>query len=464
MHAPRRFPHLSPAEIDRLDTPGPRYTSYPTAPDWTSDFGPEDLAHAARSAGEQSPDEALSLYVHLPFCHSLCRFCGCNVIVSRDPDRVDAYLDGVARELALYAALLGPRRRLTQLHWGGGTPTFLSVAQLERLSGLVRSHFTVQRDAEVAVEVHPGHTTVEQLECLRALGFTRLSMGVQDFDPGVQAQIGRTQSLEVTATLVTAARRLGFEGVNFDLVYGLPGQTPTTWAATLERVIALRPDRLAVYSFAYLPSQRAQQRAIDSSALPRGADKLGLLEQASNALVDAGWSTIGFDHFALPTDALVRAQRTRTLGRNFQGFTVCAAPDTIACGVTGISDVGGCYAQNEKRPSRYFEALAQGRLPVERGVWLTADDQRRRRWIGRLLCNDWLALTRDEVSGLTEELDALDRLRAEGLVTLQSTTDGGLELNLTEVGRVFARLVARVFDARLRKRREDERPEFSRAV
>ncbi len=461
---PAHFPKLDPALVARMDVPGPRYTSYPTAPEWSTDFGAADHARAVWQAATEAQGAPLSLYVHLPFCHSLCTFCGCNVIVSHDQNRADTYLDGLERELDLYASLLGSRRTLSQLHWGGGTPTFLTVAQLERLWNMVRARFEPRDGAEIAVEVHPARTSFEQLELLRGLGFNRLSMGVQDFDQRVQTLIGRHQSVEATTDLVAHARRLGFEGVNFDLIYGLPGQTLETWTETLQRVVELRPDRLAIYGFAYLPSLRAQQRKIDPDLLPFGAEKLALLGRATDVLVGAGWETIGFDHFALPTDGLVRARRRRTLGRNFQGFTVCAAPDTIACGVTGISDIGGAYAQNHKKPSAYFDSVRQGRLPTERGLWLTPEDRRRRQWITQLMCNDGLVLDRGAVRTLDYELEALQGLAADGLVLLTDTTDGGLDLELTPVGRIFARQVAKVFDARLRAHAVSERPTYSRAV
>jgi oxygen-independent coproporphyrinogen-3 oxidase len=461
---PRHFPVIPPETIRRYDVAGPRYTSYPTAPEWTPDFGPADHAQSIWRAATESPDEPLSIYVHLPFCHSLCTFCGCNVIVSKDRSRPDQYIDLLFREMDLVASLLGQRRTLSQIHWGGGTPTFLTEAQIDRLYAGIRDRFRILPDAEVAIEVHPGHTTLGQLDLLARLGFNRLSMGVQDFDPRVQDLIGRHQSIEQTELIVNHARELGFTGINFDLIYGLPGQNPEAWGRTLDEVNRLRPDRLAVYSFAYLPTLRAQQRKIPLAELPLGPDKLGLLGQAHDAFVDRGYRPIGFDHFALPGDGLVRALNARTVGRNFQGFTVTAAPDTVAFGITGISDVAGAYAQNVRKPSEYKEALEAGHLPVERGLKLSDDDKRRRRWINQLLCNDWLRLEISELSGLGEELADLERREEEGLIDRQWLTDGALDITLTDLGRVFARHVAMVFDNRLRARQGTDRPLYSKAV
>lgn len=460
----RHFPVIPAETIRRFDVAGPRYTSYPTAPEWTTDFGPADHARAIWQAATNNPDEPISLYVHLPFCHSLCTFCGCNVIVSKDRSRPEAYIDQLFREMDLVASLLGPRRTLSQVHWGGGTPTFLTEAQIQRLWQGIAQRFRVLPDAEIAIEVHPGHTTTSQLDVLAGLGFNRLSMGVQDFDPRVQDLIGRHQSIEQTELIVNHARGLGFTGINFDLIYGLPGQNTAAWAETLREVNRLRPDRLAVYSFAYLPTLRAQQRKIPLAELPMGPDKLGLLGQAHDALVDAGYRPIGFDHFALPGDGLVRALNARTVGRNFQGFTVTAAPDTVAFGITGISDIGGSYAQNVKKPTAYAEALAAGHLPVERGLCLTEDDVRRRKWINQLLCNDWLRLDRKELGGLDDELGDLEKREEEGLIERQWLTDGALDITLTELGRVFARHVAMVFDNRLRAKQGADRPLYSKAV
>ena len=461
---PTHFPVISPETIRRFDVPGPRYTSYPTAPEWVTSFGPADHADAIRKAATANPDEPLSMYVHLPFCHSLCTFCGCNVIVSKDRSRPDAYIDQLFAEMDVVLSLLGDRRALAQIHWGGGTPTFLTEAQIDRLWQGIKQRFRVMADAEIAIEVHPGHTTTGQLDLLAKLGFNRLSMGVQDFDPRVQDLIGRHQSIEQTELIVNHARSLGFTGINFDLIYGLPGQNPEAWGRTLQEVNRLRPDRLAVYSFAYLPTLRAQQRKIPLAELPLGPDKLGLLGQAHNSFVDAGYHTIGFDHFALPGDGLVRALNARTVGRNFQGFTVTSAPDTIAFGITGISDIGGSYAQNVKKPSAYAEALANGQLPVERGLRLSPDDLRRRRLINQLLCNDWLRLERREMVDLDEELGDLEKCEAEGLIERHWLTDGALDITLTELGRVFARHVAMVFDSRLRAKKGADRPLYSRAV
>ncbi len=450
------MPTPSEELMRRYNVAGPRYTSYPTAPEWRPDFGTEEYADRLDAAGAVGADEPLSLYVHLPFCRSLCWYCGCNVVISKDRSAADAYIDHVLRELEQVVGRLGPRRNLSQVHWGGGTPTFLTERQMERLwSGLTR-HLSPLPDAEVAIEVHPATTTPEQLSLLRQLGFNRVSMGLQDFDPKVQEVTNRRQPFEQTRALLEHARNLGFSGVNFDLIYGLPYQNPEGWARTLEQVLSLRPDRLAVYSFAFIPDVLKHQKRMPAEALPDAQTKMGLFRSAWEAFVGAGYRPIGMDHFAVPEDELSRAQERRSLGRNFQGYTVKAASDVVALGATGISDVGGAYAQNVRALPYYYERVREGRFATERGIRLTEDDRRRRALITQLMCNFWVDLGEQGTRDFAEELERLAPLEDDGLVRREGT-----QLEVTPLGRLFVRNVAMVFDAYLRR---SERPRFSRTV
>ncbi len=460
------FPEPSPELLRRYDTPGPRYTSYPTAPEWSAAFGPDDYAQRLARAGRDSPGDPLSLYTHLPFCKELCSYCGCNVVVAKSTQSAEPYLRAVEAELALAARALGARRQVSQLHWGGGTPTFLSLEQLERLFGAITGHFELLPGAEVAIEIDPVVTSREQLALLRRLGFNRLSMGVQDFDPRVQQAVRRIQPFEQTRELVEVARELGFSTINFDLIYGLPHQTPDSWAATLERVGALRPERLALYSFAYVPKVRPNQRLIDAAALPEGLEKLRLFLLAGRALVGSGYLPVGMDHFALPGDELATAMERGRLSRNFQGYTVASSATVVAFGATGISDLGDTFAQNVRPLKEYSAAVESGRFATERGLALDADDLLRRRLITSLMCNLELNLAHFAESPgaaaerFSVELRELPALERDGLVT--TSGPGGLELTLTPLGRLFPRNVAMLFDARLR--RSGHGGTFSRTV
>ena len=450
------IPTPSEALLARYNVSGPRYTSYPTAPMWREDFGADALAERLTDVGRRASSEPLSLYVHLPFCRSLCWYCGCNVVISKDAGAADRYLDHLARELDLMAERLGSRRALSQVHWGGGTPTFLSEAQLERLWTELTRRFTPLPDAEVAIEVHPALTTPGQLSLLRQLGFNRVSMGLQDFDPQVQRTTNRIQTPEQTRALLEHAREWGFSGVNFDLIYGLPHQDAQSWARTLETVLAMRPDRLAVYSFAYMPEVLKHQKRMPAEALPGVRAKLDLFRAAYEGFVRAGYRPIGMDHFAVPEDELARAQAERRLGRNFQGYTVKAASDVVALGSTGISDVGGAYAQNVRPLPYYYARVAEGRLATERGIVLTEDDRRRRAVITQLMCNFWTDLGDEDTRYFAPELERLRAFEDDGLVVRT-----GSQLELTPLGRLFVRNVAMVFDAHLSRA---ERPRFSRTV
>ncbi len=447
------FASITPELLARYDRPGPRYTSYPTAPQFTPAFTARDYRAAlAHAAGR--PEELLSLYIHIPFCEARCTYCGCNVVIARRRGIEDAYLDHLERELALVSSVLGERRQVAQLHWGGGTPTFLTPAQCRRLYAAITRHFALAAGAEVAVEVDPCVTTDDHLATLRELGFNRISMGVQDLDETVQRAVERVQPLELTRHQVDLARRLGFSSVNLDLIYGLPHQTPESFAGTAEQVIStLAPDRVAVFSYAHVPWIKPHQRALEALPLPRGWEKFLIFRAAAERFLAAGYTFIGMDHFARPQDELARALAAGTLHRNFMGYTVQPGSDLIGIGTTAIGDVGGSYVQNEKNLARYGRVVGAGELAVERGRWRSGEDELRGAIIRRLICTfqldfQWLRRTFqiDPEEHFASELDELRRgFTADGLVRVE--TDG---VRVTPRGRVFIRNICMPFDAYLR--------------
>ncbi len=449
--------------LKKYDRPGPRYTSYPTAPTWTADFGDAEhrssLARAAAAAGAP-----MAMYVHLPFCRSMCFYCGCSVIVSKDDSKAERYVGEVLDEARLARAALAAPRPVAQHHWGGGTPTFLPPEQLERLFHGLAELFPLTPDAEVSIEVDPRVTTVPQLEALRRCGFDRISMGVQDFDQQVQETIHRVQSFELTRDLVQAARAVGFTSVNVDLVYGLPHQRPETFAKSIEMVLQLRPDRLACYGYAHVPWLKKHQCVIPEAALPRGADKLALYLLTLEALQAAGYLPIGMDHFGLAQDKLVQAAQRGELHRNFMGYTTAPAEDMLSFGVTAISEMAGAFAQNVKTLVDYREHLDAGKLPVERGLRRNDDDERRRRIILDLMCRFRLDYAdhggREQFTQrYATACAALPEMADDGLVEMR---DSGLRV--TELGRLFVRNLAMPFDAYLERQRQGSGPMFSRTV
>jgi oxygen-independent coproporphyrinogen-3 oxidase len=453
------LPVLDEERLARLDRHAPRYTSYPTAPTWREDFTPAD--HAAALAATARAPGPLSLYVHIPFCREMCSYCGCNVVVSRSSERAGRYVDVLAHELALLGRTLAPRRQLARVHLGGGTPTFLTEAQLEQLwNAILAAGFEIAPGAEIAIEVDPAVTSAAQIQLLARLGFNRISFGVQDLDPGVQAAVNRIQTYEETRAAVDTARAAGFGSVNFDLIYGLPRQRPETWRRTLEQVVSLAPDRLAVYSFAYLPDLRPNQRRLPAADVPTGAAKLALFRLAHECLAAAGYEAIGMDHFARPDDELARARRERRLWRDFQGYTVKRASDTVAVGASGISSMDAAIVQAPRTIGRWSEALRADRLPVERGIALSDDDRRRRDVIVQLMCNDWVDLGAD-AARFAPELERLRAYAADGLCEIS-----GGEITLTPLGRTFSRLCASVFDAYLPggAKADGREPRFSRTI
>jgi len=450
------MPDTTPIEVtrellERYDRPGPRYTSYPTAPEWSEEFGAKDYESALDAADAQHADP-LSLYVHIPFCHERCLFCGCNVVISKRQEISDAYLDYLEIELERVAERLPRRRTAAQLHWGGGTPTYLRLDQIERLHSKIASLFTFAPGAEIALEVDPRVTTPEQLRLLRELGFNRISMGVQDLDPEVQRAIARNQTEDETRRLFDQCRELGFEGINIDLIYGLPQQHAETWRKTIESVIAIRPDRLAVYSYAHLPQMIKHQQKLDALPRPNGAEKYELFADARRLFTAAGYDAIGMDHFALPDDELSIALRERRLHRNFMGYSVVPAADMIGFGTSAIGEVGGCYAQNEKRPVKYNQALDAGSLPTMTGIRLSQDDIVRRWTIRQLMCNFYLDFEElrqrfgvDYHEYFASEAERLREYHEEGF-----TAEEGGALRVLPLGQIFVRNICMVFDAYLK--------------
>lgn len=449
--------------LAKYDRPGPRYTSYPTAVEFSESVGAEAYErHLREAAGSGEP---LSLYVHLPFCSHRCTFCGCNVVITSKHDVAEDYLETLDREIDLVADRLGDRTAIRQLHWGGGTPTFQTPGEMDRLFRKIVSRFRIEPDAEVALEVDPRVTTHEHLVTLRKLGFNRLSMGVQDFTPEVQEAIERNQTWEETERLVRDSRELGFHSLNVDLVYGLPRQTPETFVTNLEKVVELRPERVAVYSYAHVPWLKHNQRKTDTDFLPAPEVKLRLFAEAREAFTAAGYDPIGMDHFALPDDELAVAAREGKLHRNFMGYTTRPAPDMIGLGISSIGDVGNAHFQNHKVIPQWRKRVEAGEVPVARGVVLSGEDRLRREVIHSIMCNwrvDKKAVEArygiDFDDHFAVEQDDLRKEEAEGFVEIDDA-----ELRVVGIGRLFVRNVAMVFDEYLRRMKKDG-PVFSRTV
>lgn len=461
-------PVLTDELLHRMDRPGPRYTSYPTADRFVEAFTAEHflqaLAQRHDMGGVGGAGAPLSLYIHVPFCESVCYYCACNKIVTRDHGRAAAYLDALEHEMALAADALGERVQVSQLHFGGGTPTFLSDEELSRLMAAIRTRFELLPKGEFSIEIDPRTVTRQRLAHLRALGLNRVSFGVQDFDAQVQQAVHRIQPFEQVEALMRDARELGFESINVDLIYGLPRQTPESFERTVRQVASLRPDRIAMYGYAHLPTRFKPQRRIEPAELPSGGQRVGMLAQALAGFVSHGYQYIGMDHFALPDDPLAQAKRQGRLHRNFQGYSTQPDCDLIGLGVSAISRVGPCYSQNAKTLDEYYDALRSNQLPVVRGLALTRDDLVRRAVIMSIMCHGRLSYESVALAHLIDvrsyfaaEIEALEDLARDGLVTL---SEDGLEV--TPLGWYFVRSVAMVFDRHLRADRNRER--FSKVI
>ncbi len=457
---------VSPELLRRFDVPGPRYTSYPTADRFVEAFSSThfEQALAQRRADALPGARPLSLYVHLPFCEQLCYFCACNKIVTRDKGRAAHYLGHLERELDLVLASLGRGQSLSQLHLGGGTPTFFSDAELAQLMRLLRQAFDVQEQAECSIEVDPRTVDEARLGRLLALGFNRISFGVQDFDPDVQQAVHRIQPREMVFDLVCAARAVGFASINLDLIYGLPRQTEASFARTLDSVVQLRPERIALYGYAHLPERFKPQRRIVPAELPGAADKVLMLSRAIEAFGQAGYTYVGMDHFALPNDALAQAKREGRLHRDFQGYSTQPEGDLVGLGVSAISRIGAIYSQNAKGLEEYQDSLEQGRLPVARGLALSLDDLVRRSVIMALMCRGQVLFEPMELAWMIDfgerfqgELQALEEYEDLGLVRLDK--EG---IQVTETGWYMVRAIAMVFDHYAQA--DQQRARYSRLI
>ena len=457
---------VTPDLLRRFDVPGPRYTSYPTADRFVEAFGQDDyvLALEQRRLGTTAKALPLSLYVHIPFCESLCYYCACNKIITKHHDRAELYLRYLSREVDLHTAHCGTGQVVSQLHLGGGTPTFLSDAGLRELMAMLQRSFTLAPGGEYSIEVDPRTVDAGRLALLAELGFNRLSFGVKDFDAEVQKAVHRVQPAEQVFALVESARSLGFDSINVDLIYGLPRQTPESFDRTLAQVVQLRPDRIALYAYAHLPERFKPQRRIVPAELPTASGKLSMLSRSLDAFMDAGYVYVGMDHFALPTDSLAVAKRQGRLHRNFQGYSTQPDCDLIGLGVSAIGRVGTTYSQNAKTLDEYYDFLDQGRLPVVRGLALTRDDLVRRAVIMALMCQGELLFEPMEQAWLIDfrqyfakELAQLDDMAEQGLVRLGP--DG---VEVTATGWFFVRGIAMVFDRYLQADRN--RVRFSRII
>jgi oxygen-independent coproporphyrinogen-3 oxidase len=449
--------------VERYNRPGPRYTSYPTAPVWTASFGAAEYEAAMSEADrKQTP---VSLYMHLPFCESLCLFCACNVIIRKDKSGTPPYLAILKKEIDHVASRVSRSRQVTQFHWGGGTPTYLSPEQMEGLFTYTRERFTFAPDAEIGIEIDPRVTTPAHMETLRKMGFNRLSMGIQDFKEEVQKAIHRVQPYEMTRDLIGLARQLGFDSINVDLIYGLPHQTAESFAHTVEQIVGLSPDRIAMFSYAHVPWLKKQQGSF-VGFLPEGMKKFEIFRNGLLKFLEAGYLYIGMDHFSKENDELAVSQRNRTLHRNFQGYTTKAGADLYGMGITAISSVSGTYAQNQREIPNWENAVSNHGIATMRGYRLSQDDAIRREVISRLLCHTVIVKSEIEKQfGIhfdeyfAPELERLKGPQEDGLVVMSDK-----EVRTAWLGRIFIRNLAMVFDPYLEKQQLAARPLFSKTL
>jgi oxygen-independent coproporphyrinogen-3 oxidase len=451
--------------LKKYDKAGPRYTSYPTAPYFHEGIGPTEYLEHIRHDNATIKDRDLSLYFHIPFCDTLCYFCGCNMMVTRNQDKIEQYLEYLEKEIQLLKQHIDDDRKVRQLHFGGGTPTHLSPSQIRRLGAIIHKYFDFKEDAEVGVEIDPRELTRDHMVALSEVGFNRCSMGIQDFDPKVQEAVNRIQPEDITRDAVNWARELGFTSINLDLMYGLPHQNYKTYSETIDKVLKMNPDRLAVFNYAHLPSMIKHQQLIKEEWLPSGDQKLELLKLSIEKLNDAGYIYIGMDHFAKPDDELTIALQNGTLYRNFQGYSTHAGINLFALGITGIGMLSDIYVQNHKKLEDYYKAIDNGELPVMRGVTLNGDDQLRREVITELMCNFRL----DKSVFESKYKIQFDEYFADALLNLQSLEQDNLielgvsEIKVTDIGRLLIRNIVLNFDYYLMKK-HGEKPQFSRTV
>jgi len=455
--------HVGEDFLAKYNRPGPRYTSYPTAPVWNDAFGPADHEKVLQQA--EQAHTPVSLYMHIPFCESLCLFCACNVVIQKNKAVAPPYLAVLKREMERVSRSVSKNRPVVQFHWGGGTPTYLTPEQIEDLFGFTREHFHFAADSEIGIEVDPRVTSLEHLRTLRKLGFNRLSMGIQDFQAEVQKAVHRIQPFEMTRDLLVAARELGFDSINVDLIYGLPYQTPATFAHTVDQIIGMAPDRIALFSYAHVPWLKKQQGSFVAH-LPEGMQKFEIFRTGLLKFLEAGYLYIGMDHFAKPGDELAVSQQNRTLHRNFQGYTTKAGADLYGMGITAISGIQNAYAQNHRDIPSWEKAVSERGLATMRGYHLSEEDRLRRAVISRLLCHT--VVIKDEIS--REFGIDFDRYFAEELLRLEQPHEDGLvllergEIRATWLGRIFIRNLAMVFDPYLEKQQLAAKPLFSKTL
>ena len=452
----------------KYDQTGPRYTSYPTAVQFTPSFNKTEYRHIATKVSKDNPEQPLSLYFHIPFCDTICYYCGCSKIVTRDHSLAAPYLEYLDKEIKLQAALFD-NRKVTQLHWGGGTPTFLDNEEIALLMTMTRDAFNLDDsdDREFSIEIDPRSVDKEKITLLANVGFNRLSMGIQDFDPDVQKAVNRIQSKEDTIEVINHARSVGFKSVSVDLIYGLPRQLLSTFTETLDSIISAKPDRVAVYNYAHMPHLFKTQKGIKEAELPSASLKLQLLELTITKLTEAGYLYIGMDHFSLPDDELAIAQRQGTLHRNFQGYSTHAECDLVGMGLTSIGKVGNSYSQNEKNIEDYYAALDNNILPVMRGLELDHDDLLRRHIINELMCHSILIFSEiDEMfdvdfkSYFSDELTKLEDFTEDDLLRINEN-----DIRITPAGRMLIRNIGMVFDAYLKPGgREGNVGKYSRLI
>jgi len=450
--------------IRKYDRTGPRYTSYPTADRFTEAFTAEHLVNALLNRDAEGAPQPLSLYVHVPFCNTICYYCACNKVVTKDHGRSAKYIRYLGKEVAILSALVNSQAPVKQLHWGGGTPTFLSADEMTLLMRVLRDNFTFDHDAELSIEIDPRTVTGAKIALLAELGFNRMSLGVQDFDPDVQKAVNRIQSEAETRAVLDAARAIGFRSLNVDLIYGLPRQSLSGFDVTLDKVLRGTPDRIALYSYAHVPQLFKPQRRISESELPSPDTKLAILERAIEKLTGAGYVHIGMDHFARPDDELAIAQREGKLQRNFQGYSTHPDCDLLAFGISAIGKVGTTYSQNVRTLDDYYDRLDAEGLPCFRGWQLSADDLLRREVIQALMCQFSVSFKQVEDANaiafheyFATELGALKPLAEDGLIEIASDA-----ITVTPRGRLLVRSVAMVFDRYLREQREHAR--YSRVI
>lgn len=450
--------------IKKYDKPGPRYTSYPTAPHFRDGFDPAEYKSELERTNAPDKESEYSLYFHIPYCDTLCYFCGCNMIITHNRGRIGEYLEYLKKEMDLFSPMINPGRRAAQLHWGGGTPTYLEPDEITALTECIKKHFTFTDDAEVSCEVDPRGLTFEHLKALRQSGFNRISMGVQDFNYEVQKAVNRIQDESLIRRIVGWVRDLEFHSINIDLIYGLPFQTPQTFSDTINKIIDISPDRIAVFNYAHVPWMKKHMSLINENDLPRPDEKLQILGNTITGFTSAGYEFIGMDHFAKPDDELTVALREKRLYRNFQGYSIKAGTDLYAFGITGISQTERMYVQNYKTEKEYYEFVNSGRLPVAKGYRLNDDDMLRRHVIMRLMCDFELN------PGMIGKLYNIDfnQYFAESIALLEPMKNDGLveitpeRIKVTSAGRLLIRNIAMNFDAYLLKK--EDAGKYSRTV